>query len=59
MDENPFQFKRKLYQIGGSNAVNVPKPVLCSLNASTGDELTFTANASGEIVIRKKKEEWE
>lgn len=50
---NGARYTRKIGRMGNSLGVSLPKSLAAKLNISQGDEIEFSENAAGEVVLRK------
>lgn len=49
------RYSRKIGRMGNSLGVSLPKALAQKLNVSQGDEIEFTENDRGEVVLKKAR----
>ncbi|WP_106769313.1 AbrB/MazE/SpoVT family DNA-binding domain-containing protein [Paenibacillus faecalis] len=51
-----IRYSRKVGRMGNSLGVSLPKSLAAKLNLSQGDEIEFTENDRGEVVLKKARQ---
>jgi len=52
------RFDRNVYQTGGSVAVNIPKPIACSMKLEPGSSVSVYMSDSNELRLKKEEKKW-